>query len=809
MQTAARRAENAIEIPPDRDPRLAAGAGTQQQRLAKLGPAQRAGLVLERYPELLSLPNCDWQRLSARAAFSILYGESSRHFAHVELALLAGVLASAGMSATYAAEVDSAVRSILDALQQQFGISTPRAITVDVWEAWGSNTDLMRTLTSRVRKYAAAVNHHLGDYRERLSRDDHAHIGHLLLPPLPQQFRYRFVPQAEQRAAAQRKRKAKTDVVSECATAILALMLARYPSMDRFIRWYRQQIERIEAGQLSIPARLVYEDDQLDLPRQPGPDTVSVEELRWRTCPVRLELTIWRPYEFSQRRYAEWIQQTVPGTRERDRALSARSHWMASAMIGIHADPRAYFVEVHPTAAMPWFIGPAVDWHARLRRGQQLSGPSDGGIGAGHAGVGTPEDRLGTYLSALIASDRRSGRHTMTGGPCFEPEATYRGVLFGTAAVTLMLTADARIHEILQISADRFVKPVRVYIVKNPDGTPKRDPTSNRIVTDVLVEQRLLPKGRKRDDLRLQYDVSAARVHLREISRLLKAAHGGQVPVVSYTNQHPKAEQLGAERYLFQWNGRHLSPHTVNNLIRLALHGVVLVDRSGERIDVTSHLLRHAAATVQRQQYGVPLEILAEAMGHTLSADGHAPEATRYYSQMTEEHKAEIRHDAIVAIMEDARQAVRVIEPDEEARRIDRLMQEADERTRVVLELYGGLHPVTFGHCGYPGLCVRGTARAFCIGCPFLVRRPEYLDRVEFVLDGYTKAADAHERTGDLAGARERHRMIAQLKQLRQEMLLLAEAERQGTWMPNWKQLPVGTATSEVRVRESVTMAIG
>ena len=61
------------------------------------------------------------------------------------------------------------------------------------------------------------------------------------------------------------------------------------------------------------------------------------------------------------------------------------------------------------------------------------------------------------------------------GKSSFEPEATYRGVLFGTAIVTLMLTADARAHEILQISADRFVKPVRVYVVKNPDGTPKRD----------------------------------------------------------------------------------------------------------------------------------------------------------------------------------------------------------------------------------------------------------------------------------------------------------------------------------------------
>jgi len=69
------------------------------------------------------------------------------------------------------------------------------------------------------------------------------------------------------------------------------------------------------------------------------------------------------------------------------------------------------------------------------------------------------------------------------------------------------------------------------------------------------------------------------------------------------------------------------------------------------------------------------------------------------------------------------------------------------------------------------------------------VRRPEYVDRVDFFLDGYMKAADAHERMGDLAGARERHRLIAQLKQLRSEMLLLAEAERQGR-TPSWQQAP-------------------
>jgi hypothetical protein len=109
-----------------------------------------------------------------------------------------------------------------------------------------------------------------------------------------------------------------------------------------------------------------------------------------------------------------------------------------------------------------------------------------------------------------------------------------------------------------QISADRFVTPVRVYVVKNADGTPKRDPVTKQLVTDVIVRQRLLPKGRKHDDLRLEYDVSAACVHLQKITRLLKAKHNGQIPAVPYDPFHSKAEHLGPERYLFRWNGRHL-----------------------------------------------------------------------------------------------------------------------------------------------------------------------------------------------------------------------------------------------------------
>jgi len=156
----------AAEIPVEHDPRLVHGTHTRHQRLAQLSPAQRAALVLEQYPELHTLPSCDWRRLSVYACFSVLFGASAQHYAKLELAALAGILASAGVPAAYAKELEVAVRRVLTVLQQRSGIATPRAITADVWEAWGRDTDLMRRLTDRVGKYAAAVNLHLGDYRE-------------------------------------------------------------------------------------------------------------------------------------------------------------------------------------------------------------------------------------------------------------------------------------------------------------------------------------------------------------------------------------------------------------------------------------------------------------------------------------------------------------------------------------------------------------------------------------------------------------------------------------------------------------------
>jgi hypothetical protein len=162
-----------------------------------------------------------------------------------------------------------------------------------------------------------------------------------------------------------------------------------------------------------------------------------------------------------------------------------------------------------------------------------------------------------------------------------------------------MLTADAGAHEVLQISADRFVRPVRMFVVKNPDGSSKRDSATDRPVTDVIVQQRLLPKGRRSDELRLEFDVSAARVQLQDITRLLKAKHNGEIPVIPYDRFHAKAEQFGPERYLFQWNGRHMRGSLINSLIRFVLDGIELIDREGAPIDVTDEAWYRARSFAQ------------------------------------------------------------------------------------------------------------------------------------------------------------------------------------------------------------------
>ncbi len=94
-------------------------------------------------------------------------------------------------------------------------------------------------------------------------------------------------------------------------------------------------------------------------------------------------------------------------------------------------------------------------------------------------------------------------------------------------------------------------------------------------------------------------------------------------------------------------------------MLRLVTAGLRFTDVHGKPFDVTTHLLRHVSATVHRLELGVPAEVLAEIMGHTLQPDGHAPQATEYYSLMHEEQRVELHHRALLRMKELADTIVR------------------------------------------------------------------------------------------------------------------------------------------------------
>jgi hypothetical protein len=143
-----------------------------RRRLALITPAERAEELFERYPDLRLLRGCDWQRLGVTTVFSLLFGAASRHFANLQLAAVLGILSTAGVTRDYKLDADHCIRTMLDLVRKRFGISTPQDITLEMWEEWGQDTELIRTLTDKISKYAAAVNFHTPAYVERLSRSE-------------------------------------------------------------------------------------------------------------------------------------------------------------------------------------------------------------------------------------------------------------------------------------------------------------------------------------------------------------------------------------------------------------------------------------------------------------------------------------------------------------------------------------------------------------------------------------------------------------------------------------------------------------
>jgi hypothetical protein len=493
-------------------------------------------------------------------------------------------------------------------------------------------------------------------------------------------------------------------------------------------------------------------------------DAFSVEDVRWQGRGVSMQCTLWTPREYADRHGKTWATPS---------ALASRAHGFQSAYA---TDlPERHFLEIHSRHSDgPWFLG--IVTRGPLRPGGRKSG---GALGY-HSGMGGPNRTMANWF----------GLQTELHGRVFEPEALYRGVLYGTALAILALTSEARQGELVQVSADRF-EPVRPYIVKDEHGQPIIDPLSGRPRYSVIILQRLLAKGRRHDSERNFYNVSAAVPLLQEISAGLQARHDGKIPVVPPRSSHYKSDDLRPERYLLQWNGLVLDGPTVNKLIRLVVDGVEFRDVHGRPFPVTTHILRHVGATAGRHEYGLPLETMAGILGHKLERSGHAPPATSYYTRLPLQDQLVEQQHAIDRMLDKAVVAREGIGPLDAAEEASALALRCDEQAREVLDRWHTYHPVVFGHCGRAGLCIRGTTRVLCLGCPFLNPRPEFKDRVETYRRAYEDMAERLERSGNLGEAREHRRLARLCTKLAHEMDLLTQAESADHRPPEDRALPI------------------
>ena len=385
-------------------------------------------------------------------------------------------------------------------------------------------------------------------------------------------------------------------------------------------------------------------------------------------------------------------------------------------------------------------------------------------------GVLTPSRDVGTWLM------RRANR----GAPVFEPESLYRGILYGTALTILGLTSGARLAELLQVSMHRFLPPRPYRVKRNGRDTGE---------LDVIHLQALLPKGRNHEKERQPYNVSGAIDYLIEIGELLKQKHGGKIPIVKPGGS--KAHVLRPERYLFQWGEQVIHANDVARLMKFMVHGLEFRDTNGEPFTVSSHIYRHGGVASARHTYGVPAAVLAALQLHHRGPAGEIPEATSYYTQMPAQDQFELQQQYVVELRARADAVRRELALADPAQEEAELLERADEATRAVLEQWHTLHPVLFGHCGRAGLCVRGMHRVLCLGCPYLVPRPEHADRVLGWQKAYLAMAAECAASGADGEAKEHRRNADWCDKLLHVMRLMATPEREGRWRPAFRALPM------------------
>jgi hypothetical protein len=743
-------------------------------------------------PALHQAPHIDWEHLPGE-----VMGYLVRHVGGssdaLPLALAMGATMEAMERPSLYSECQRLVR-LLRRLRERYGMRTladlqDRAI----WDAFVTGRDLSPAEVQELATYDNISGNHLPYYLSRLDRPTR-HLWELhALPRLPGNFIRHSGQRPATDAAAERRRKSRSDVLIHVLPLLVELVQLRKQSAERLVTEVRRQRERVQAGEISLPFRFIFRDRQ----RVVNQGACTVAEVRLEEREIALELTLWDPCSWvvaHPERYGVYTQR-----------LAAGRYYAGEPHATYDPAQRLYFVQHHgPPGDLLWF-GDLVAWglvgHVTqradpARRAAAVAAGTQTGYFTRRGGLLGPGQGPGQWL--------RRAQHP--GEQLFEPESLYRGILYGAALATLAMTTAARGNELLQVSAIRW-RRLEIPEVRNSQPT-------GRTVSKAV--QMLLPKGKKQERDRQVYLVSDAVFRLlMEIQCLLVETHGpsSHPPGAARQQRIPpgtaaraardaipwvesiglfRAGQLSREPYLFQWgadaDGRRglLSTGEVVSLLQFMLYGLQFRTREGIPFQVSTHLIRHVVATYARHRARIPPEAVAALLHHEVGAQAASgldsgtapvvPVATEYYSPMPlEEALAHMLAFQAQLAREQAAMVLHAPTPDD--------LAAMDASLRRVFEIWGSIGPTPFGWCG-AGVCVRHSGRGNCLECRWVLPDFRQLGHLHHWRTLYERQRLLADEQGLTVQAGEAPRVVDWLDGLESVMRIQLQAHLDGGYLP-------------------------
>jgi hypothetical protein len=510
------------------------------------------------HPDLHDLPGIDWSTLPSSVLGSLVNSQLPDHDA-AALALAIGSTSGLHLASGTLRGYVSNLQVILRIMRQQCGLLQVSDLSQKkLWQHYMDTVPQRQARLQQLIAYVSLAGTHLPAYVQAIDWNWKLHhqLQPFILPPPPQfviqQYRHEIpIVQAESR----QRRKKQSDVLTPLFSVLTAIVQHRFVAARQFIEAYRQERQRVLAGDVTLPYTYSY---MATVPEVNQEEARTISEVRVRQRPIHVTCTIWNPQTWVAHHPDDFT-----GTRKRLQTQAA-AFQDTELFLQFHGAPRdllwvgdlveqRLFQRFHPRPSEP-ASEQARHYQRRASRAEKWGVKK--GITTEYGGLLSPAEAFGRWLASLPWKP---------GEPLLEPESLWRGILFGCALTTTILTSGARAGEVAQISLDRAVqREIRAEQDGKPPGRQKN-----------LYFQKLLPKGSRNESERQLFLMShQALVMIQEITQELMAIHG-KIPVAEPHPQSAWRERLQPEQYILgasiSWGGHPETAHrTVHSPSRAA-----------------------------------------------------------------------------------------------------------------------------------------------------------------------------------------------------------------------------------------------